>query len=89
MGLVNEVLPPDELEGRIETLARTLAANSPASLAATKALMAAQNKPWLDALLLWRWRPARRHGKRRTSVKECGISGEAEPVWKEWTALTD
>jgi methylglutaconyl-CoA hydratase len=28
-----------------------LAANSPESLAATKRLMAAQNKPWLDAAI--------------------------------------
>ncbi len=51
LGLVNEVLPPDELEGRAAALTKTLAANSPASMAATKRLMAAQNKAWLDAAI--------------------------------------
>jgi len=51
MGLVNEVIPEDELSGHVETLARNLIANSPQALAATKRLMAAQNRPWLDAAI--------------------------------------
>lgn len=51
MGLVNEVVPEDELSGHVETLARNLIANSPQALAATKRLMAAQNRPWLDAAI--------------------------------------
>ena len=39
IGLVNEVVPPDKLLARAEELAETLAANSPASLLATKRLL--------------------------------------------------
>jgi methylglutaconyl-CoA hydratase len=49
LGLVNQVVEPAELDARVHALAQTLAANSPQSIAATKRLLAAQNKPWLDA----------------------------------------
>jgi len=49
LGLVNEVVPQDALDDRVNALANVLAANSPESLAATKRLLAAQNKAWLDA----------------------------------------
>ena len=48
LGLVIEVVPPDALEERVYALAHLLAENSPESLAATKRLLAAQNKTWLD-----------------------------------------
>ena len=51
IGLVNEVVPRVELTARIDALTATLLANSPESLAATKRLLLAQNKPWLDAAL--------------------------------------
>jgi len=51
LGLVNEVIAPDELDKRVRTLAQTLAENSPESLAGTKRLMAAQNKAWLDVAI--------------------------------------
>jgi methylglutaconyl-CoA hydratase len=51
LGLVNEVVDPDALDGRVLELAQTVAANSPESLAATKRLLAAQNKAWLDAAI--------------------------------------
>jgi methylglutaconyl-CoA hydratase len=51
LGLVNEVVQPDALEERVLALAQVLAANSPESLAATKRLLAAQNKVWLDAAI--------------------------------------
>lgn len=51
LGLVNEILAPDTLEERVQTLAQTLIANSPESLAATKRLLLAQNKPWLNAAI--------------------------------------
>lgn len=51
LGLVNEVVRHDELTERVQSLARTLIANSPQSLRATKRLLAAQNKPWLDAAI--------------------------------------
>lgn len=51
LGLVNEVVPAEELAPRVRELARSLLANSPASLRATKRLMAAQNEAWLDAAI--------------------------------------
>jgi methylglutaconyl-CoA hydratase len=49
LGLVNEVVAPEELAQRVQSLAGSLVANSPQALAATKRLLAAQNKAWLDA----------------------------------------
>ncbi len=51
LGLVNEVVQPDALDERVRSLAQVLAANSPQSQAATKRLLAAQNKAWLDAAI--------------------------------------
>jgi len=51
LGLVNEVVAQEELAGCVRGLASGLAANSPESLAATKRLLAAQNKVWLDAAI--------------------------------------
>lgn len=51
MGLVNEVVAPEELAPRVRSLAHVLIANSPQSLKATKQLMAAQNRAWLDAAI--------------------------------------
>ena len=84
LGLVNEVLPPDELEGRVEARARTLAANSPAALAATKRLMAAQNKPWLDAAVALAMEAGAQ--SRETADFREGVAAFLEkrkPVWKE------
>jgi methylglutaconyl-CoA hydratase len=65
-------------------LAKTLAANSPASLAATKRLMAAQNKPWLDAAIALAIEANAR--SRETSDFREGVAAFLEkrkPVWKE------
>ncbi len=51
LGLVNEVVEPDQLMPRAQALAAQLVANSPQSLAGTKHLLAAQNKAWLDAAI--------------------------------------
>ena len=51
LGLVNEVVAPDALDERVRALAQALIANSPESQAATKRLLAAQNKAWLDAAI--------------------------------------
>jgi len=51
LGLVNEVVSSENLAERVRALAETLIANSPESLAATKRLLAAQNKSWLDAAI--------------------------------------
>jgi len=44
-----EVVAAEKLSERVQALAETLIANSPESLKATKRLMAAQNRAWLDA----------------------------------------
>lgn len=49
IGLVNEIVSAEKLAERVQALAGVLIANSPQSLRATKRLMAAQNKAWLDA----------------------------------------
>jgi methylglutaconyl-CoA hydratase len=49
LGLVNEIVAPEDLTSRARTLADVLIANSPQSLMATKLLLAKQNKAWLDA----------------------------------------
>jgi methylglutaconyl-CoA hydratase len=51
LGLVNELVAPEDMPQRIHTLTETLTMNSPQALAATKRLLAAQNKAWLDAAI--------------------------------------
>ncbi len=51
LGLVNEVVAPENLAERVQSLAETLIANSPEALASTKRLLAAQNKVWLDTAI--------------------------------------
>jgi methylglutaconyl-CoA hydratase len=51
LGLVNEVVAPADLTARVQALSEVLTANSPQSLAATKRLLAAQNKAWLDVAI--------------------------------------
>ena len=51
LGLVTEVVPAEDLGPRTQSLARTLLANSPSSLRATKNLLSNQNRMWLDAAI--------------------------------------
>jgi methylglutaconyl-CoA hydratase len=51
LGLVSEVVEAERLEVRMLEIAASLKANSPEALAATKRLLAAQNKAWLDAAI--------------------------------------
>jgi len=51
LGLVNEVVEAERLEARMMELVGVLKANSPEALAATKRLLAAQNKFWLDGAI--------------------------------------
>jgi methylglutaconyl-CoA hydratase len=48
LGLVNEVVEAERLETRMLEIAATLKENSPEALSATKRLLNAQNKDWLD-----------------------------------------
>jgi len=52
MGLVNEVVAHGELMTRAQALAEVLLANSPESLKATKELLVAQNRAWLDRAIV-------------------------------------
>jgi methylglutaconyl-CoA hydratase len=51
LGLVNEIVLHDKLAARTVELVGMLRANSPEALAATKRLLLAQNKVWLDAAI--------------------------------------
>jgi methylglutaconyl-CoA hydratase len=51
LGLVNEIVPPEQMASRVQALAEVLIANSPQSLQAMKRLMAAQNRAWLDGAI--------------------------------------
>ena len=51
LGLVNEVVAAEDLGTRVRALAEVLAANSPESVRATKRLLAAQSKTWLDVAI--------------------------------------
>jgi methylglutaconyl-CoA hydratase len=81
-GLVNEIVPADELAQRARSLAETLLANSPQSLAATKRLLAAQYKEWLDAAIVAAI-DANAHARETMDFHE-GITAFLEkrkPVW--------
>ena len=52
MGLVTSVVPQDELTARVKSLADTLLANSPQSLAATKRLLNQRHKTHLEDAVL-------------------------------------
>jgi methylglutaconyl-CoA hydratase len=49
LGLVSEIVAPEELTQHVGALADVLIANSPQSLKATKSLLAQQNRAWLDS----------------------------------------
>jgi methylglutaconyl-CoA hydratase len=51
LGLVNEVVEAERLEARMLELSAVLKANSPEALSATKRLLRAQNKVWLDGAI--------------------------------------
>lgn len=51
MGLVNEVVPQENLVQRAESLAQSLLANSPQALSATKRMITARHRAWLDAAI--------------------------------------
>jgi len=51
IGIVNEVVAHGELMVRAQAIAELLLANSPESLSATKRLLGAQNREWLDAAI--------------------------------------
>jgi methylglutaconyl-CoA hydratase len=84
LGLVNQIVePPEKFEEYILALAHQLAANSPQSLAATKRLMAAQNKPWLDAAIAHAMQ-ANAEARETADFKE-GLAAFLEKRKPKWT----
>jgi methylglutaconyl-CoA hydratase len=82
MGIVNEVVAPEALMERVHSLAHTLAVNSPESLAATKRLMAAQHKAWIDSAIALAMEASAR--ARETGDFSEGLAAYLEkrkPVW--------
>jgi len=82
LGLVNEVVEAERLEARTLELAGVLKANSPEALAATKRLLKAQNKAWLDTAIAQAL--AANAEARRTHDFREGVSAFLEkrkPVW--------
>ena len=87
LGLVNEIIAPYQLMPRVQALAEALAANSPQSLAATKRLMAAQHKPWLDAAIELAMQ-ANAQARETADFRE-GIAAflaKRKPVWSKESA---
>lgn len=82
-GLITEVVAHEDLGHRARELAETLLANSPQALAATKCLLSAQNREWIDAAV-------GRATHALTEPSSCsdlpeGVSallGKRRPVWK-------
>jgi len=48
---VNEVVPREDLSQRVESLAQSLLANSLEALSATKRMITARHRAWLDAAI--------------------------------------
>jgi len=83
LGLVNEVVAPEDLSARVQALSEVLRANSPQSLAATKRLLAAQNRAWLDAAIAEAMEANAR--ARETADFQEGLASFLEkrkPVWR-------
>ena len=83
LGLVNEIVERDELAPRAHALAKSLLANSPQSISATKRLLAAQNRTWLDAAIVAALE-ANAESRETADFRE-GVSAFLEkrkPIWK-------
>lgn len=82
LGLVNEIAAPEDLPERVRALVKVLAANSPEALAATKRLMAAHNKAWLDHAI--HEALAASAGARETADFQEGVAAFLEKRKPQW-----
>jgi methylglutaconyl-CoA hydratase len=83
LGLVNEIVEREELAPRAIALAKSLMCNSTESISATKQLLAAQNRAWLDAAIVAAMQ-ANAESRETADFRE-GVSAFLEkrkPVWK-------
>jgi methylglutaconyl-CoA hydratase len=83
LGLLNEVVPPNEVMSRAKEQAETLLANSPQSMRATKQLLADQNRARLQAAIALALDANAE--SRLTSDFHEGVSAfleKREPAWK-------
>ncbi len=83
LGLVSEICPAEQLTSRARELAEELLRNSSEAMAATKRLLAAQNREWLDGAV--RWAIEANAQARSTADFREGISAFLEkrpPVWE-------
>jgi methylglutaconyl-CoA hydratase len=82
IGLVNEVVQPGKLSHRVESLAESLIANSPRALGATKRLIVAQNKDWLNAAIVAAV-DASAEARTNADFREglAAFFGKRKPVW--------
>lgn len=84
IGLINEIVPGDQLSEHVGALASTLLRNSPQSMCDTKRLLRALHKPWLDAALEAAVEAGSR--ARRSPDFSEGIAAFLEkrkPVWRQ------
>lgn len=84
LGLVNEIVEAGDLMQRAQELAKSLLGNSPMSLSATKQLLAAQNRAWLDAAIIAAME-SNAQSRENADFRE-GVSAFLEkrkPVWQK------
>jgi len=84
IGIVNEVVEPAQLSQRVQALAGQLLANSPHSLRATKRLLTAQNRDWLDAAVA-RAIEASTEARKSADFRE-GVAAFLEKRGPNWSA---
>lgn len=87
LGLVNEVVPRERLRERANELAAELMRNSPESLRATKRLLRAQHRDWLDAALEIALEA--NAASRETADFREGVAAFLEKRTPKWAARSD